>query len=289
MNLLVLFSPRVVFAELIVSRPVPVIGIAVLNPRDTSSLFQSRFAANFKKGSHIQSRIQSRISTHLWCRESLPRSGATASVEYHASGCERRGSALGCRGSALGCRGSALGSRLVSDSAVPSPSCQHTTTSMGGAGRKLPTILSRLLSDPAAHAVPARLEPNLSPPTGAVVADSGATDHMFPDRSAFISYQPESSLRVKMGNNTYIPVRGRGSAVIELNGRLILVRDALHVPDLRLPLYSLRAHLNQPGCCFLGLPATLKAASSMHVCFPSFGRVYGQPTLEIPSQVPEVA
>jgi len=141
---------------------------------------------------------------------------------------------------------------------------------MGGAGRKLPNILRCLLSDPAAHAVPARFEPNLSPPTGAVVADSGATDHMFPERCAFVSYQPESSLRVKMGNNTYIPVRGRGSAVIELNGRLVLVRDALHVPDLRLPLYSLRAHLNQPGCCFLGLPATSKATRSMHVCFPSF-------------------
>ena len=65
-----------------------------------------------------------------------------------------------------------------------------------------------------------------------VVVDSGATDHMFPDQSAFITYQVESDLRVKMGNRDYLPVRGRGTAIIELNGKKVLVRNSLHVPGL---------------------------------------------------------
>ncbi len=51
-----------------------------------------------------------------------------------------------------------------------------------------------------------------------VVADTGATDHMVPDRSAFISYKAVHNLRVRMGNNSYAPVLGRGTAVISLNG-----------------------------------------------------------------------
>jgi hypothetical protein len=43
-----------------------------------------------------------------------------------------------------------------------------------------------------------------------VVADSGATDHMLPDRAAFISYKSVRNLRVCMGNNSYAPVLGKG-------------------------------------------------------------------------------
>ncbi len=49
------------------------------------------------------------------------------------------------------------------------------------------------------------------------VTDSGATDHMFPDKSAFISYKIVTNLQVCMGNNSFLPVLGRGSAVISLN------------------------------------------------------------------------
>jgi hypothetical protein len=51
------------------------------------------------------------------------------------------------------------------------------------------------------------------------IADSGATDHMFPDKSAFISYKTTSNLKVRMGNNTYLPVLARDSAIISLNGQ----------------------------------------------------------------------
>ena len=185
------------------------------------------------------------------------RSGATAAVDHKYDDASRR-------------RGRVLDPKLSTGPHVDTPSSQHSTTTLGGPRRGLPLIIKQLISNPVAHSIPAHLEPTLSPSTDVVVADSGATDHMFPDKSAFVSYTPESSLRVKMGNNSFIPVHGRGTAVIALNGRLVLVRDALHVPGLRLPLYSLRAHLNQPGCCFIGLPATIDASSSMHVCFPDF-------------------
>ena len=88
---------------------------------------------------------------------------------------------------------------------------------------------------------------------------------MFPDTSAFISYKTTSNLKVRMGNNTYLPVLARGSAIISLNGQRVLVRHALHVPGLAVPLYSLRAHFKQRGCGFIG-----SNDAGMLVYFPSF-------------------
>ena len=96
-----------------------------------------------------------------------------------------------------------------------------------------------------------------------MVADTGATDHMVPDRGAFISYKSIQGLRVRMGNNSFAPVLGRGTAIISLNGQHLLIRHVLHVPGLWVPLYSLRAHLSQSGCGFLGSYDT-----GMHVSFP---------------------
>ena len=69
-----------------------------------------------------------------------------------------------------------------------------------------------------------------------------------------------------MGNNTYAPVLGRGTAIIELGGHKILVRDVLHVPALRTPLYSLRAHHRQYGCGVVGN----YDLGGMFVYFPRF-------------------
>ncbi len=85
-----------------------------------------------------------------------------------------------------------------------------------------------------------------------VVADTGATDHMVLDRGAFISYKSVHCLRVRMGNNLFAPVLGRGAAIISLNGQQLLIHHVLHVPDLCDPLYSLRAHLCQLECGFFG-------------------------------------
>ncbi len=68
-----------------------------------------------------------------------------------------------------------------------------------------------------------------------VVADTGATDHMVPDCSAFISYKVIRNLCVCMGNNSFAPVLGWGTAIISLNGQRILIRHVLHVPALWVP------------------------------------------------------
>ncbi len=100
---------------------------------------------------------------------------------------------------------------------------------------------------------------------GLVVVDTGATDHMLPDKSAFISYKQVVGLSVRMGNNSFVPVLGRGTAIFSLNGKRLLIQNALHVPGLAVPLYSLRAHLQKCGCGFFG---TYKAG--FHVYFPAF-------------------
>eukprot|EP00804_Cyclotella_cryptica_P016077 CCRYP_004202-RA/>CCRYP_004202-RA protein AED:0.18 eAED:-0.12 QI:0/0/0/1/0.5/0.33/3/0/1917 len=80
------------------------------------------------------------------------------------------------------------------------------------------------------------------------IADSGATDNMFPDYSAFLSYHRQSNRFVTLGDNTKLPILGIGSAKVKLNGKVILLRNCLHVPHLRNPLYSLRQHRRMPGC-----------------------------------------
>jgi hypothetical protein len=96
-----------------------------------------------------------------------------------------------------------------------------------------------------------------------VVADTRATDHMLPNRLAFISYKSVRNLRVQMGNNSYASVLGCGTAIISLNKQRLLIRNVLHVLALCVPLYSLWAHLHQPGCGFVGSHDT-----GMHVYFP---------------------
>ena len=91
---------------------------------------------------------------------------------------------------------------------------------------------------------------------------------MFPNKSVFISYKATSGLKVRMGNNSYLPVLGRGSSIISLNGQRVLVGHALHVPGLAMPLYSLRAHFKQPGCGFIG-----NNDAGMLVYFLSFARL----------------
>eukprot|EP00804_Cyclotella_cryptica_P030371 CCRYP_011900-RA/>CCRYP_011900-RA protein AED:0.20 eAED:-0.11 QI:0/0/0/1/1/1/3/0/1923 len=80
------------------------------------------------------------------------------------------------------------------------------------------------------------------------IADSGATDNMFPDYSAFLSYHRQSNRFVTLGDNTKLPILGIGSAKVKLNGKVVLLRNCLHVPHLRNPLYSLRQHRRMPGC-----------------------------------------
>ena len=84
------------------------------------------------------------------------------------------------------------------------------------------------------------------------VTDTGATNHMFPERSAIIFYHRSAKPRVCLGNNSFAPILGEGTAIISLNRKVVMVRNALHVPGLHSPLYSLCAHAKQPGCGFIG-------------------------------------
>jgi hypothetical protein len=58
-----------------------------------------------------------------------------------------------------------------------------------------------------------------------LVADTGATNHMLPNKAAFVLYYPVSGQQVRMGNNSFAPIHGHGTAVISLNGKKILIRE----------------------------------------------------------------
>jgi hypothetical protein len=88
---------------------------------------------------------------------------------------------------------------------------------------------------------------------------------MLPKKAAFISYKLVSNLQVRMGNNAFLPVLGRGTAVFSLNGQRVLIWNDLHIPGLVMPLYSLQAHLTQRGSAFYGV-----YAAGMLICFPTF-------------------
>ena len=81
-------------------------------------------------------------------------------------------------------------------------------------------------------------------------ADSGATKHMFPDYNTFISYRRVHNKVVTLGDGSLLQILGIGIAKFSINKHVILVRNALHVPRLSAPLYSLRQHRLMPGCGF---------------------------------------
>jgi hypothetical protein len=87
----------------------------------------------------------------------------------------------------------------------------------------LPKTVVSLLNNPPAHSI-VRFQGILSKRMSLLVAHTGATDHMLPDKSAFISYYPVSGRRIWMGNNSFAPIVGHGTAVISLNGKKILIR-----------------------------------------------------------------
>ncbi len=68
------------------------------------------------------------------------------------------------------------------------------------------------------------------------VANTGATNHMLPQKAALISYKLVSNIQVHMGNNSFLPVLGCGTAVISINGQSVLILNALHAPGLMMPL-----------------------------------------------------
>ena len=71
---------------------------------------------------------------------------------------------------------------------------------------------------------------------------------MFPYYSTFNTYPRLSYRYSTLGDTTRVPIEGIGTAVYTLNGHTILTHNTLHIPDLQVPLYSLRKHRQRPGC-----------------------------------------
>jgi hypothetical protein len=126
----------------------------------------------------------------------------------------------------------------------------------------LPKIVLALLNNHLAHSI-SFLDARTCPHTSLLVADTGATHHMIPNKSSFISYYPVSGRCVCMGNNSFAPILGHGSAIISLNRKLILIWHCLHVSDLCNPPYSLYTHHCQQGCGYIGMNGL-----GMYVFFP---------------------
>ena len=71
---------------------------------------------------------------------------------------------------------------------------------------------------------------------------------MLPDKQAFLSYHPTPGAYVSLGDGTQLLQQGKGTAKIMLKGKIILLRNVLHVSALSEPLYSLRRHRMMPEC-----------------------------------------
>jgi hypothetical protein len=72
-----------------------------------------------------------------------------------------------------------------------------------------------------------------------IVLDSGATSHMFPDKSLFYQIQEGFSGNVTMGDSQTCPIEGKGLVNI--------IGESLYIPRLRYGLISL-SKLDQQGC-----------------------------------------
>ena len=82
----------------------------------------------------------------------------------------------------------------------------------------------------------------------ACCGDSGASEDMFPYYYTFKTYHRLSNCYATLCDTTRLPIEEICTTVYTLNGHTILTRNALHIPALRGPLYSLCKHCKRPGC-----------------------------------------
>ena len=80
------------------------------------------------------------------------------------------------------------------------------------------------------------------------ILDSGATQHLWPFYQAFINYCRVHNQHITLANNSKVSITGKCTIAVEMGGKKVVIRDVWHVPDLRLPLFSLRVHRRVPGC-----------------------------------------
>jgi len=88
--------------------------------------------------------------------------------------------------------------------------------------------------------------------------DTGCSFHMTPRRDLFKDFKELSSGFVKMGNDTYSPVKGIGSIKIRNNdGTQVILTDVRYVPNMARNLISLGT-LEDKGCWFKSQDGVLK-------------------------------
>ena len=115
----------------------------------------------------------------------------------------------------------------------------------------LPKAVRAMLDAILLHAIPSSATPHRLRQK-LTIADTSATNHMFPDCLAFIFYHHSTHIQVRLGNTTFTPVLGTDTAIVSLNGKCVFVCNTLYMPGLRCPLCSLQAHVSQKGCGFMG-------------------------------------
>jgi hypothetical protein len=88
-----------------------------------------------------------------------------------------------------------------------------------------------------------------------VCPNSGATSIMAPYRDMFLDYVDVrgEGLVVRLGDeNQTIPIAGRGTLKINIQGHTMAYANALHVPQISMILFSSRVHQQiSPGCSFI--------------------------------------
>ena len=99
----------------------------------------------------------------------------------------------------------------------------------------------------------------------AYCADSGSSEDMLPNYYTFNTYHCLSNHYATLGDTTRLSIEVIGTSVYTLNRRTILSRNALHIPSLRGPIYSLRKHRQRPG---YGFYTSYKDGS--YLFFPDF-------------------
>jgi hypothetical protein len=121
---------------------------------------------------------------------------------------------------------------------LSSPTSCRRSTSIDPKGVKtilLPKLVLALLANPPAHSTAFAFLTS-RPASSLLVADTGATDHMIQNKSAFISYKPATGCRVRMGNNLFAPILGTSAGCVSssraLNNRqrLFYSVNGLHQP-----------------------------------------------------------
>ena len=112
---------------------------------------------------------------------------------------------------------------------------------------------------------------NNRPGQDTLCADSGATSDMFAKREHFTSdYRQCNNVYVTMGDGSPVPVLGIGTARFKVDGYVLEIPNALHVPNLDCNLLSITRHgLRGPGCTYL------VANGSVHITFPEFNLSMG--------------